>query len=83
MQRAPHTRQVGGDHYYEMGLQPWAVIRRWFSIEEITGYHRGVALSYLGRAGRKGDLLEDIKKAHHHLEELIDILENEDAHDRP
>jgi len=83
MQRAPHTRQVGGDHYHEMGLQPWEVIRRWFSREEIIGYHCGVALSYLGRAGRKGDLLEDIKKAHHHLEELIDILEDEDDHDRP
>ena len=82
MEKTPHTRQVGGDHYHEMGLQPWQVIRRWFLIEEIIGYHRGVALSYLARAGRKGPLLEDIKKAHHHLEELIDILENENDHAR-
>jgi len=79
----PHARQVGGDHYLEMGIQPWTVLNEWFPLEQLIGYHRGVALSYLGRAGRKGDLLEDIKKARHHLEELIDILENEDAHDRP
>ena len=30
----------------------------------------------------QGDLLEDIKKAHHHSEELIALLEKEDAHTR-
>jgi len=82
MEIKPHTHQVGGDHYLEMGIQPWTVISDWLPLEQLIGYHRGVAVAYLGRAGRKGDLLEDIKKARHHLEELIDILEGEDDHDR-
>lgn len=70
------TRQVGGDHYLSMGIQPWAALSCWLSGEEMCGYLRGSAIAYLARAGKKGSMIEDIKKAQHYLEHLIELLEH-------
>ena len=67
--------QIGGDHYKKFGVyQPWEVLRRWLTPEEFRGYMKGTALSYLAREHDKGGL-EDIKKASHTLQGLIEILE--------
>ena len=72
--------QEGGDHYKKLGAyQPWEVLRRWLTPEEFRGYMKGTALSYLAREHDKGGL-EDIKKASHTLQGLIEILE--DIHGR-
>lgn len=61
-------RQVGGDHYKQKAIQPWDII---------TEYHldffEGNVLKYLLR--RKGDRLEDLKKAQHYLERKIELEE--------
>lgn len=71
-------RQVGGDHYLESGMQPWEVIDRVFPPMSAAGFYHGNALKYLIRAGHKGPYIEDIRKAHHYLEKLIEHLEHAD-----
>lgn len=68
--------QVGGDHYENMKIQPWDAAREWSTVEEYIGYHVITAVSYLARHKLKGGL-QDIKKAHHHLSELIRYLETD------
>lgn len=65
------AKQVGGAHYKTQGvlMQPWAIILAWG-----LGFHRGNVLKYLLRAPQKNGK-EDIKKAIHYLEY---VLENYD-----
>jgi len=37
-------------------------------------YHLGNVVKYIGRAGRKGDKLEDLQKAKFYLTRYIDLL---------
>lgn len=39
------------------------------------GYHLGNVVKYVARAGRKGDMVEDLKKARFYLDRLIRRLE--------
>lgn len=73
-----NRRQVGGSHYIDMGVQPWDAMRSWMSPEEFQGFLRGNAIKYLARCGAKGGL-QDLKKAQHYLEKLIQVQENRDA----
>lgn len=68
-------RQVGGDHYRAMDPQPWDVLGAWLTPEEFRGYLRGTAIVYLARAGRKGDAREDVAKAVHTLERLLEEMD--------
>jgi hypothetical protein len=65
--------QIGGDHYKEMAVQPWAAMQAWMSEAEFAGFLRGNAIKYLARAGRKGDELQDLQKAAHYLEKLVEL----------
>lgn len=64
-------RQVGGDHYRKFKIQPWDIIDTYD-----LDFYEGSALKYLLR--RKTDRLEDLKKARHYLDKLI---EREEAGD--
>lgn len=73
MTKASDT-QVGGDHYRTMGdFQPWDVLKHWLTPEEYRGYQKGVAIAYLARERQKGGD-QDIAKAAHHLQKLIEVL---------
>jgi Protein of unknwon function (DUF3310) len=39
-------------------------------------FHLGNVIKYISRAGKKGDALEDLKKARWYLDRKISILEN-------
>ncbi len=41
------------------------------------GFHLGNAVKYVARAGKKGDALEDLKKARWYLDRLIQKMEAE------
>ncbi len=71
-QPEPVRRQVGGDHYMTMGLQPIDVMESVFSPAEIRGFYLGNMLKYTMRAGRKpgSAASEDIGKARHYAELL-------------
>lgn len=64
-------RQEGGSHYQTMRVQPWQAMEAWLTPEEYRGYHKGVAIGYLARERQKGGD-EDIRKAVHHLQRLIE-----------
>lgn len=67
--------QEGGDHYKRLGkYQPWEVLHKWMSEEELRGFAKGTAVSYLAREKDKGGRL-DIKKAMHTLQLYLELTE--------
>lgn len=71
-------RQVGGDHYVNLGVQPWDAMESWMSEEEFAGFLRGNVIKYVARCRSKGGL-EDLEKARHYLDRLIELLDEADA----
>lgn len=63
--------QVGGEHYRQTGIQPWDIIDAWG-----LDFYAGNALKYLYRAGRKGPKVEDLKKARHYIDKMIEKEES-------
>lgn len=74
MQAGTRESQVGGNHYRKFKIQPWDVIDEY----RLT-FYAGNALKYLLRAGHKGVALEDLKKARHYLDRMIEIEENKET----
>ena len=72
------ARQVGGTHYIDMAVQPWDAMQAWMSPEAFQGYLRACAIKYLARCDAKGGL-EDLKKAKHYLDKLIEVRERANA----
>ena len=71
-------KQVGGSHYRDMTVQPWQAMEAWLTPEEYRGYHKAVAIAYLARERQKGGL-QDIEKAIHHLQRLVEIEHGRDT----
>jgi hypothetical protein len=66
--------QYGGNHYKNMGVEPWDVVDSW-PLEQRIGYYRGNALKYVMRMGNKDEQLQEIKKAMHYVQKLIEVME--------
>ena len=66
-------KQVGGNHYKDMPLQPWTVMEEVLTHAEFIGFLKGNIIKYTMRAGRKGATDEDINKAFHYIEKLKEI----------
>ena len=64
--------QVGGEHYKKFKIQPWDIWQE-YGLDAFTG----AILKYLLRD--KGNRLEDLKKARHTLDRLIEIEEQREA----
>jgi len=64
--------QVGGDHYKKHKIQPWDIIDCYN-----LGYYDGNVIKYVLRQKDKNGI-EDLKKARHYLEKLIELEENND-----
>lgn len=79
IENSKSTHQVGGTHYAEMAVQPWTAMKAWMSPAEYAGYHVGTVVGYLSRHKKKGRL-EDLKKAKHHLEELVRYFEEDEEY---
>ena len=73
-----NAKQIGGDHYRVMSVQPWDVVDTW-PIEQRIGYYRGGALKYLMRMGSKDESAQEIGKGKHYLEKLLEVLAERDA----
>jgi len=65
--------QIGGTHYQKLKIQPWDYMEATFTHEEFRGFLRGNIIKYLSRY--KSNPLEDLKKAHHYLTKLIEVME--------
>ena len=66
--------QFGGDHYKNMAVEPWDVVDTW-PLEQQIGYYRGSALKYLMRCGNKDDREQELRKAAHYMQKLLERLE--------
>lgn len=64
--------QVGGAHY-RLPIQPWDYI-----LANGLGFLEGNAIKYLTRWRQKGGV-EDLRKARHYLDKLIEVAEQEVA----
>lgn len=70
----PGAVQVGGDHYRRLAVQPWEAMEAWLSPDEFAGFLRGNVIKYMARFRDKGGV-EDVRKARHYLDRLIELLE--------
>ena len=66
------ARQVSGNHYKDMPIQPWAVMESVLTKEEFIGFLKGNIIKYSMRAGRK-EGSDDAGKAQHYQQKLIEI----------
>jgi len=66
-------RQVGGSHYKDMSVEPWDVIDAWPKEQQVGAYRAG-ALKYLMRMGSKDEQLQEVMKAGHYVDKLIEVM---------
>ena len=65
--------QVGGDHYKKLGsAEPWKIVDATFTQEAAAGFYRGNVIKYILR--NKQNHVEDLKKARHYLDKLIEVM---------
>lgn len=75
--RKANTRQIGGDHYKNMGVEVWDVVDTW-PIEQRIGAYRIGLLKYTMRMGSKDENVQEIQKAEHYAQKLIEVLKERD-----
>lgn len=63
-----NNRQEGGDHYVKQQIQPWDFIAL-----NGMGYLEGCVVKYVSRYKDKNGL-EDLYKARHYLDKLIEVV---------
>jgi hypothetical protein len=67
--------QEGGDHYKKLGqYQPWEVLSKWLTPDELRGFAKGTVVAYLARERDKGGM-QDIRKALHTLQIYLELTE--------
>ena len=64
-------KQVGGNHYKDMPVQPWTVMQAVMTTEEYIGFLKGNVIKYSMRQGKKDS--DDAGKAKHYLEKLNEV----------
>lgn len=72
--------QIGGDHYHRLSIQPWDALQSWLTHDQYVGFLLGNALVYLARfnameQGKGG--VQDVRKAVHTLEKLLETLSDD------
>lgn len=77
-----NSRQVNGDHYRKLAIQPWDALAAWMTKEQFQGFLLGSAIAYLGRFNAsspgKGGIV-DVEKARHYLDKLIEFSKREQS----
>jgi hypothetical protein len=63
--------QIGGGHYKDMGIQPWAVMEAVLTHEEFIGFLKGNVIKYAMRQGKKDS--DDANKARHYAVKLAEV----------
>ena len=69
-----HPARYGGDTTYEC----IKVLQSWVSEEEYRGFLRCNAIKYLCRAGKKDELVQELKKSVWYINKLIESYERQD-----
>lgn len=69
---AANDIQVGGTHYKNEGNGE----EHWDRVERLgLNYFQGCATKYIERCYKKGQLIDDLKKARHFIDKLLEIEE--------
>ena len=63
--------QVGGSHYKDMPVQPWAVMESILTYEEFRGFLKGNIIKYAMRQGRIDS--DDAGKLKHYQQKLEEV----------
>lgn len=71
--QSAEDKQIGGEHYKKLAVQPWAAMEAWLTPEEFRGFLKGNAIKYLARTKSP----DDTAKAHHYLEKLLQVISKE------
>jgi len=71
-----NNKQVGGEHYKDKHIQPWDAIHEWG-----LGFFSGNVVKYVARHREKNGI-EDLKKARHYLDKLIELMEKPNVRER-
>ena len=72
------NKQEGGDHYKKLGqYQPWEVLSKWLTPDELRGFAKGTVVAYLARERDKGGM-QALRKALHTLEIYLELTEGQD-----
>jgi hypothetical protein len=71
MNPSADTLQIGGTHYKDMGMQPWAVMEAVLTPEEFRGFLKGNVIKYAMRQGKKDS--DDSNKARHYAVKLAEV----------
>jgi hypothetical protein len=74
---SPTEGQVGGDHYLKMGVQPLEGCYKNFGLEGLRATIYTYVNKYFRKKGDKFKSVEDLKKARHLLDYLIEATEKE------
>ena len=69
--------QIGGQHYKDMGIQPWAVMEAVLTHEEFVGFLKGNVIKYAMRQGKKDS--DDANKARHYAVKLAEVKNGADT----
>ena len=67
--------QIGGQHYKEMGVQPWEVMESVLTHEEFVGFLKGNIIKYSMRDGNKPGAEHDGQKALHYRAKLKEVTD--------
>lgn len=70
-----NSLQVGGTHYISKAIQPWDAMESWMDATEFQGYLRGNVIKYVARCNEKGSPMQDLQKAQHYLQKLLEVME--------
>ena len=70
--------QISGNHYKEMGIEPWAVMQAVLTPEEFRGYLKGNVIKYAMRQGKKQES-DDANKARHYALKLAEVQRGRNA----
>ena len=71
MYKRQDSLQIGGQHYKDMGIQPWAVMEAVLTREEFIGFLKGNLIKYAMRQGLKDS--DDANKARHYAVKLAEV----------
>lgn len=68
--------QVGGSHYKDMPVQPWAVMETVLPHHEFLGYLKGCVIKYSMRQGKK-EGSDDGGKCQHYIQKYKEVAGEE------
>ena len=66
--------EIDGNHYKEMPVEPWDVMKTVLTPEEWIGYLKGASIKYAMRAGKKAASPKDKEKFEHYRKKLREEL---------